>query len=48
MTEDHIRAVLSVVDHPKAAVAEPKEFFDNRFLKELEDTGFVRELYGQP
>jgi hypothetical protein len=44
MTEDHIRAVLSVADHPKAAGAEPKEFFDNRFLKELEDTGFVREL----
>lgn len=47
MTEDHICAVLSVADHPKAATAEPKDFFDNRFIKELEDTGFVRELYGQ-
>jgi len=28
------------------AGADPKEFFDNRFIKELEDTGFVRELYG--
>ena len=47
ITEDNIRAVLSVADHPKAATADPKEFFDNRFIKELEDTGFVKELYGQ-
>ncbi len=47
ITEDNIRAVLSVADHPKAATADPKEFFDNRFVKELEDTGFVKELYGQ-
>jgi ABC-type nitrate/sulfonate/bicarbonate transport system substrate-binding protein len=46
-TEDNIRAVLSVADHPKAAGADPKEFFDNRFIKELEDSGFVKELYGQ-
>jgi hypothetical protein len=46
-TEDNIRAVLSVADHPKAASADPKEFFDNRFIKELEDTGFIKELYGQ-
>jgi hypothetical protein len=30
-----------------AATADPKEFFDNRFLKELEDSGFVQELYGR-
>jgi hypothetical protein len=46
-TEDNIKAVLSVADHPKAASADPKEFFDNRFIKELEDSGFVKELYGQ-
>ena len=46
-TEDNIRAVLSVADHPKAASADPKDFFDNRFVKELEDTGFIKELYGQ-
>jgi NitT/TauT family transport system substrate-binding protein len=44
-TEDYIRSVLSVTDHPKAAMADPKEFFDNRFLKELEDSGFIQELY---
>ena len=47
MTEDNIRAVLAVADHPKAASADPKEFFDNRFIKELEETGFIKELYGQ-
>ncbi len=46
-TEENIRAVLSVADHPKAAGADLKEFFDNRFIKELEDSGFVEELYGQ-
>jgi NitT/TauT family transport system substrate-binding protein len=47
ITEDNIRAVLNVADHPKAATADPKEFFDNHFLKELEDSGFVQELYGR-
>ena len=47
ITEDNIRAVLSVADHPKAATADPKDFFDNRFVKELEDSGFIKELYGQ-
>lgn len=46
MTEEGIRTVLSVTDHPKAAKADPKEFFDNRFLKDMEDSGFIRELYG--
>jgi NitT/TauT family transport system substrate-binding protein len=46
-TEEQIRSVLAVTDHPKAAGVEPRDFFDNRFLKELEDTGFVKELYGQ-
>src|SRR4051812_45287732 len=35
-TEEAIRAALSFTDHPKAAAADPKDFFDNRFLKELE------------
>jgi NitT/TauT family transport system substrate-binding protein len=45
VTEDYIKSVLAVSDNPKAAGANPKEFFDNRFLKELEDSGFVQELY---
>ncbi len=47
MTEDFIRSVIAVSDHPKAAKADPKDFFDNRFLKELEDSGFIQELYGK-
>jgi ABC-type nitrate/sulfonate/bicarbonate transport system substrate-binding protein len=47
MTEEQSRSILAVADHPKAAAADPKEFFDNRFLKEIEDGGFVQELYGR-
>jgi hypothetical protein len=47
MPEEAIRTVLALSDHPKAASADPKEFFDNRLLKELEDSGFVKELYSK-
>lgn len=45
VTDDAIRAALSVTDHPKAAAANPKDFYDNRFLQELDTGGFVKELY---
>jgi hypothetical protein len=45
-SDDNIRAVLSIADHPKAASADPNDFYDNRFIKELEDSGFIKELYG--
>jgi len=47
VAEDYIKSVLAVSDHPKAAGANPGDFFDNRFLKELEDSGFVQELYSR-
>ena len=47
MPEDAIRTVISLSDHPKAPQADPKDFFDNRLLKELEDSGFVKELYSR-
>ena len=47
MPEEAIRTVLSLSDHPKAPQADPKDFFDNRALKELEDSGFVKELYSR-
>ena len=47
MPEEAIRTVLSLSDHPKAPQADPKDFFDNHSLKELEDSGFVRELYSR-
>ena len=46
VTDEAIRAALGVTDHPKAASANPKDFYDNRFLTELETSGFVKELYG--
>ncbi len=46
VTDDAIRTALSVTDHPKASAANPKDFYDNRFLQELESSGFVKELYG--
>jgi NitT/TauT family transport system substrate-binding protein len=45
LNDDIVRSVLAVTDHPKAATADPKEFYDNRFLKELEDSGFIKEIY---
>jgi len=45
VTDEAIRAALAVTDHPKAAAANPRDFYDNRFLQELESSGFVRELY---
>ena len=46
-TDDQVRSILAVADHPKAAGADPKDFYDNRLLKEIEDSGFINELYGQ-
>jgi len=31
--------------NPKAAAADPKVFVDLTFVKELEDSGFIRQLY---
>ena len=45
VTDEAIRAALAVTDHPKAAAANPNDFYDNRFLRELESTGFVKEIY---
>jgi NitT/TauT family transport system substrate-binding protein len=47
VTEDYIKSVIAVSDNPKAAGANPKDFFDNQFLKEIEASGFVQELYGR-
>jgi ABC-type nitrate/sulfonate/bicarbonate transport system substrate-binding protein len=45
VTDEAIRSALSVTDHPKASSANPKDFYDNRFLQQLESSGFVKELY---
>lgn len=47
MPDEAIRTVLSLSDNPKAATANPKDFYDNSLLKELEDSGFIKELYSR-
>ena len=32
-------------DNPKAKVAKPEDFVDNRFIKELDDSGYIDSLY---
>jgi hypothetical protein len=33
--------------NPKAAQANAKDFVDIRFVKELEDSGFIKKLYAK-
>jgi NitT/TauT family transport system substrate-binding protein len=47
VTEAYIKSSLALSENPKAAGANPKDFFDNRFLREIEESGFVQELYGR-
>jgi NitT/TauT family transport system substrate-binding protein len=49
ISDDGIVPVLKelVDSNPAAASATPGQFYDNRFLKEAEDSGFVRSLYGR-
>ncbi len=42
-----METVLSLSNHAKAPQADPKDFFDNGSLKELEDSGFVKKLYSR-
>lgn len=46
-TLDGIQMILNVLAKqiPKAVTADPKEFVDMRFIKELEDGGYTRKLY---
>ena len=46
----HPAGIKTLLDHmapknPKAAAAEPKSFVDPRFIKELEASGFIKQLY---
>ncbi|MBI4319919.1 MAG: hypothetical protein HY675_15630, partial [Chloroflexi bacterium] len=42
-----VQAILDEVasDNPKAKEFKPEAFIDNRLVKELEDSGFIRKLY---
>ena len=48
-TDAGVRNVLDALadQNPKARSANPQDFYTNRFIDELEQTGFIRELAGR-
>jgi hypothetical protein len=46
-TVEAIRAVLEELEsrNPKAKGQDPKKFFDDRFVRELQSSGFIDSLY---
>ena len=44
-----IQTVLDTLapTNPRAATARPEEFYDDRFIRELDESGFFRALYGE-
>jgi hypothetical protein len=36
---------LVAEDNPKAKTAKPEDFVDSRFIKELDDNGYIDNLY---
>ena len=49
VSEAGLQTVLDFIkeQNPQAASAKVQDFMDNRFVKELEDKGFVQSLYGR-
>lgn len=47
VSEAGLQTVLDFIKkrNPHVANAKVQDFIDNRFVKELEDTGFIRSLY---
>ena len=44
---DH-NLLFEILDDPKAREARPEQFLDNSYLRELETSGFVGQLYDTP
>lgn len=49
VSEAGLQTVLDFVgrNNPQAASAKVEDFMDNRFIKELEESGFIQKLYGK-
>jgi NitT/TauT family transport system substrate-binding protein len=49
ISDDGLQPVLKELAEtdPRAASSRPDQFYDNRFLREAEESGFVRQLYGR-
>ena len=48
-TAPGVRTILEdlAAKTPKARSAKPEDFIEPRFVKELDDSGLIRRLYGQ-
>ncbi|HEY7064491.1 MAG TPA: ABC transporter substrate-binding protein [Chloroflexota bacterium] len=47
VTEASVATILESIrdTEPRGATARPADFIDNRFVRELDDSGFIRQLY---
>ncbi len=45
--EDIVRAALASSENPAAPTADVAKFYDNRYLRALDDSGFIRQAYGR-
>lgn len=45
--EEVVRGSMETSDHPQARTTPPQQFYDNRFVQELEAAGFYRQLWGR-
>jgi NitT/TauT family transport system substrate-binding protein len=50
VSEAGVQTVLDLLarTEPEAASVQPDRFIDNRYVRELEESGFIRQLYEQP
>jgi ABC-type nitrate/sulfonate/bicarbonate transport system substrate-binding protein len=47
-TEETVKTILELIasSQPKAKTAQPKDFIDPSWVRELEESGFIKTLYG--
>ena len=45
VTKEGIETLLGFSQNPNAKTSKPEDFYDNSFIKELDDSGFIKGLY---
>ena len=50
VSEIGLQAVIDFIRqrNPQVPNVKPQEFMDNRFIKELDESGFIKSLYAKP
>ena len=50
VSEKGLQAVIDFIRqrNPQVPNLKPQEFMDNRFIKELDESGFIKSLYAKP